>query len=153
MRKIQKSAAPNLKYYYLARVCTTSGKPSTRLPLGRHVELKPPHLNIFLRNIFHFLTFFNISTFFDILLTNWTWLNFNFWSIIFLDISAIWNFNILYNFLMIHFSKSKFRNTLNMKPRWEKYRKALPPIWSTTTLHAYYSSSGRIFNSTSHPRP
>ena len=36
-----KSAAPNLKYYYLARVCTTSGKPSTRLPLERHVELKP----------------------------------------------------------------------------------------------------------------
>ena len=34
-------AGPNLKYYYLARVCTTSGKPSTRLPLERHLELKP----------------------------------------------------------------------------------------------------------------
>ena len=64
-------AGPNLKYYYLARVCTTSGKPSTRLPLGGHVELKPPIFwNIWIK-IFTFWHFSIFQYFFAIFSTNW----------------------------------------------------------------------------------
>ena len=49
--KSQKNAGPNTNQYYLASVCKSSGKPSTRFPLGGHVELKtsPEYFHFFVR--------------------------------------------------------------------------------------------------------
>ena len=137
--RLRKSAAPNMKYYYLARVlCTTSGKPSTRLPLGGHVELKPRQIwEIFWRKS-DFLIFFIFHHFFSKISANWDLLNRKLWSTIFSNISTRWNFNIWYNFLMIHIWKLQFRKISNIEPRWQVHVFARAPIWSTTTLHAYY---------------
>ena len=43
--KLQISAGPNSNQYPLASVCKSSGKPSTRFPLGRLVELKTSRKN------------------------------------------------------------------------------------------------------------
>ena len=46
----QKSAGPNSKQYPTASVlCKSGGKPSTRFPLGRHVELKTCPKYLFVR--------------------------------------------------------------------------------------------------------
>ena len=66
--KVQISAGPNTNQYPLASLCKSSRKPSTRFPLGRHVELKasPNLFFIFSLNRVKILTFYLFDIFVEI---------------------------------------------------------------------------------------